>query len=146
MKVEKKVQVSVDKLFDVVTASLKNDYEQNTSQPLFDDNIQPGLTYLKSFGRNQQHQVKVLLTAFEKPRLYEVVFSSNRGKQTVSYCFSSLSKDESTITYQQKVSEADFFQKANNFLLNKLFKKSIERQIDAQLNALANQAKNSSIK
>lgn len=144
MKVEKEAQVSVEQLFDVVITSLKNDYEQNTAKPLFDADLQPGLTYLKSFGKNQQNQVKVTLIAFKKPSLYEVMFSSNRGKQTVTYGFTRVSKDESMITYQQTLSEADVFQKANHFLLNRLFKKSMKRQIETQLKALINQARNAS--
>lgn len=125
-------------IFQAITKSLLDDYTQNTKEELREEDLKPGLSYIKYFGSKNQHSTKVTLESFNPPNLYTAVFSTNRGKQRISYRLEALSDTETTIYYSQEVEQTSFYQKANDFLLGLLFKKGLERKIDAQLTALVN--------
>ncbi|MEQ9809305.1 DUF3284 domain-containing protein [Streptococcus jiangjianxini] len=141
MEITKTADVSITALFQVVTDSLKKDYHDNTLKKLADEAIVTGLNYIKTFGSSQQHQIKVVVESFDAPNQYVVSFHSNRGKQTISYHFKELEANKTLITYVQDLQASDIFQKGNRFLMNTVFKKSIEKQTQAQLDALIMHAK-----
>ncbi|WP_242257807.1 DUF3284 domain-containing protein [Streptococcus thoraltensis] len=141
MEITKTADVSIKALFQVVTESLKRDYQENTLKKLKKEDIIPGLNYIKTFGSSKQNQIKVIVERFEIPNQYDVSFCSNRGKQTISYHFQELEANKTLITYVQNLQASDIFQKGNHFLMNTLFKKSIEKQTQAQLEALVMHAK-----
>ncbi|CQR25052.1 hypothetical protein BN1356_01395 [Streptococcus varani] len=125
-------------IFKAITKSLVDDYVQNTKESLKEEDLRPGLSYIKYFGNKNQSSSKVTLTALDSPNLYEVVFSTNRGKQTISYQLESISDTETQICYSQKVEQGTFAQKTNDFIAGLFFKKGLERKIEAQLTALVN--------
>ncbi|MBJ8325302.1 DUF3284 domain-containing protein [Streptococcus pacificus] len=136
MIVKKQGDVSQKALFEAIVASLKKDYYESTKTVLVDSDIKVGLSYIKTFGSKNQHQVRITLDRFESPNVYGVIFSSNRGKQHISYFLEETSPQSTLITYQQENEINDIFQKANQFLMEKILKKSLERQINAQLSGM----------
>ncbi|MCU9533638.1 DUF3284 domain-containing protein [Streptococcus sp. CSL10205-OR2] len=136
MIVTKQGDVPQKALFEAIVSSLKKDYYESTKKILEDSDIKTGLTYIKSFGAKNQHQVRITLEHFEAPSVYGVTFSSNRGKQHISYLLEEKAPQTTLITYQQENEITDVFQKANQFLMEKILKKSLERQIDAQLTGM----------
>lgn len=138
--VSKSSNISSDKLFSVLKQSLKDDYTDNTQKALFDKEIKEGLTFIKRFGKNEQHSVKVVLTSFIENKLYEAVFSSNRGRQIISYEIDPITEDECIVKLKQETVPISLTQKFNDKMISILFKRSIERQLSAQLTALFNVA------
>lgn len=127
-------------LFKAIEQSLLDDYVQNTKKKATVADLKPGLSYIKHFGKNDQNSTKVTLVEFKHPYHYEALFSSNRGKQTISYHLEAVSETETHITYRQMLEQTTPLQKANDFLIGLLFKKGLKRQIEAQLGALVNYA------
>ncbi len=142
MKITKVGEASIDQIFKAIKASLKDDYFKNTKTELDDHAIKPGLTYLKQFGKNNQNSVRVTLKEFVAPSVYTIVFSSNRGQQDVTYQLKAVDENHTEITYSFHSQPKDLFQKGNDFLMKRLFKKSMERQSEAQLEALIRYSKN----
>ncbi|HEM6453245.1 DUF3284 domain-containing protein [Streptococcus suis] len=136
MKIKKIGQVPIEQLFAAIGRSLKEDYQQNTGRPLLDQDIQEGLTYVKTFGDKGEHSVKVRVEEFLAPYRYAVCFHSNRGKEHVRYQLEDLGNDQTNIEYSYEMEAGDIFVKGNQFLMEKIFSKSIKRQTNAQLEAL----------
>ncbi|MGT2934940.1 DUF3284 domain-containing protein [Streptococcus castoreus] len=133
--------ISINQCFEAIRRSLQDDYRQNTLKQLPLSDLKEGLSYTKRYGKHHEHTVKVLVTAFEVPSLYAARFSSNRGIKELSYYLEALGEHRTRITYQYEMKAVDFFQKVNQLIMGKLFKKSLERQSHAQLAALIQYAK-----
>ncbi|MGQ7330280.1 DUF3284 domain-containing protein [Streptococcus suis] len=140
MEITKTYPVSIDRLFEAIVTSLKEDYRQNTGEEPAEVDLVAGLTYQKRFGEKHQHSVQVTLLELTSPSLYSVRFSSNRGKETMTYQLTPIDEGHTGIQYSYGVEAADFFTKANYFLMEKLMAKSLERQTEAQLDALVRYA------
>ncbi|ABP91038.1 TPA: DUF3284 domain-containing protein [Streptococcus suis] len=136
MKISKIGQVPIERLFATIRQSLKDDFQQNTGSILQDQDIIQGLTYTKTFGDKGQHSVKVTVEEFTAPYCYAVCFHSNRGKEHVRYQLEDLGNDQTNIEYSYEMEAGDIFVKGNQFLMEKIFSKSIKRQTNAQLEAL----------
>lgn len=138
--VSKSSNISSDKLFYVLKQSLKDDYTDNTQKGLLDKDIKEGLTFIKRFGKNEQNSVKVVLTSFIENKLYEAAFSSNRGRQIISYEIDTVTENECIVKLKQETVPSSIAQKFNDKIISILFKRSIERRLSAQLTALFNVA------
>ncbi|HEL2420697.1 TPA: DUF3284 domain-containing protein [Streptococcus suis] len=136
MKISKIGQVPIERLFATIRQSLKDDFQQNTGSILQDQDIIQGLTYTKTFGDKEQHSVKVIVEEFTAPYCYAVCFHYNRGKEHVRYQLEDLGNDQTNIEYSYEMEAGDIFVKGNQFLMEKIFSKSIKRQTNAQLEAL----------
>ncbi|MGL6299964.1 DUF3284 domain-containing protein [Streptococcus iniae] len=141
MIIRKEVDVSRNQLFKAISLSLMEDYHQNTLTHLQPEQLREGLTYIKHYGKNNQHNVRVTVTAFEAPKKYPACFSSNRGLKQLSYRLEDLGHQKTAIVYEFEMISEDIFQKANQFLMQILLKKSLQKQTQAQLQALVNYAK-----
>lgn len=141
MKIKKIGQVPIEQLFAAIGRSLKEDYQQNTGRPLLDQDIQEGLTYVKTFGDKGEHSVKVRVEEFLAPYRYAVCFHSNRGKEHICYDLHALGGNQTEIEYSYEMEAADLFMRGNYFLMEKVFSKSLKRQTDAQLEALIRYSK-----
>ncbi|HEP1264788.1 TPA: DUF3284 domain-containing protein [Streptococcus pyogenes] len=133
--------VSVHHCFEAMLISLQEDYRQNTLRQLSRDDIKAGINYVKHYGKYKERTVRVLITALEAPQLYTACFSSNHGIKELAYQLEALGENRTRITYSYDYHPLDIFQKANQFIVGKLFKKSLERQSQAQLAALIQYAK-----
>lgn len=133
--------VSITQCFKAILSSLQEDYHENTLTQLPPAELKAGLSYIKHYGKNKEHNVRVLITALEAPHLYAACFSSNHGLKTLSYRLEALGEDHTRITYCYDYQPLDVFQKVNQLIIGKLFKKSFKRQSQVQLAALIQYAK-----
>lgn len=111
MIIRKEVDVSRNQLFKAISLSLMEDYHQNTLTHLQPEQLREGLTYIKHYGKNNQHNVRVTVTAFEAPKKYAACFSSNRGLKQLSYRLEDLGHQKTAIVYEFEMISEDIFQK-----------------------------------
>lgn len=136
MKVSKTFEGQAARIFQGIVLSFQQDYYQATNIELSEGDIQPGLTYIKHFGKNNQNSIKITVIEFESPQKYAVEYSSNQGKHFVSYELKDLDESHVEITYYQYHQTEGIFQKLNAKLMNIFFKNATRRKIEAQLKGL----------
>ncbi|MGX7075878.1 DUF3284 domain-containing protein [Globicatella sanguinis] len=144
MEVAKVLNVPIEDVFDAITLSFKQDYYANTDIELNDDEIVEGLTYIKTFGRNNQNSIRLTVKEFVRPTHYCVVYGSNQGKQEVQYQLRSITDRKTEVTYIQVYEPSGFFHKANAWIMDKVFAASVKKKIKAQLTGLESFAKTTS--
>lgn len=136
MLVTRRTDLPKEAIFKVIKESLKADYESATGKVLSDDAIGSGLTYLKTFGQKGQNSVKITVETLQEPDCYAVLYSTNRGKQLLTYQLMTLSDGQTEVSCRQAVLTEGIVQKANQYLTNLFFRKSLEKRLDAQLQGL----------
>lgn len=136
VEVTKVLKVPIEDVFDAISLSFKQDYYANTNIELQDDEIVPGLTFIKKFGRHNQNSIRLTVKEFTKPTTYQVLYSSNQGKQEVKYVLRSLDNQQTEVTYQQEHQSLGLFQKINGWLMDKVFAAGVKKKIEAQLTGL----------
>lgn len=136
MLVTRTTDLPKEALFNVIKHSLKMDYQAATGQLLHDKDIRSGLSYIKTFGKNSQSSIKITVDVFQEPDCYAVLYSSNRGKQLLTYQLMTLADGQTEISCRQAVLTQGLLQKANQYLTTILFKKSLEKRLEAQLQGL----------
>ena len=136
MRIAKIYQTNANKIFDGIVLSFQQDYYQSCQIEIPESDIQPGLSYIKYFGKNNQQSIKITVIEFNRAEKYSVEYSSNQGKHLVSYELKQLSPDQVEINYYQYHQAQGIFQKWNAKLMHFLLKNSIKRKVEAQLDAL----------
>lgn len=87
MKVQVKMGISADDLFDSIVTSVLYDVEQARGKKVPAKKLKAGFTYQKTLNAKlggAQH-VTTKITEFEPPRLYAASITSSRGVNTVRY-------------------------------------------------------------
>lgn len=144
VEVAKVLNVPIEGVFDAISLSFKQDYYANTDIELNDDEIVEGLTYIKTFGRNNQNSIRLTVQEFVRPTRYRVLYSSNHGKQDVQYQLKALDGNQTEVTYIQEHEPLGLFQKANAWIMDKVFAAGVKKKIEAQLTGLESFAKTTS--
>ncbi|MCW6662568.1 DUF3284 domain-containing protein [Aerococcaceae bacterium NML190073] len=141
MEVTKTYEIAPQEVFDLLCDSFCEDYRANTGEFLEATAITEGLTYLKSFGKNNAQQVKVVVQAMTAPTLYDVAIHSNRGVTRITYHLQAIDDTHTEITYSEAAEQAGFLTGWNYKLLAPFMRKAIEKRMATQLDSIVNYAK-----
>ena len=97
METTVKLQVNIDTLFDVMERSLLQEANSALKKKITAQEIGKGLTYTK---KSQNRNVKVKVTGWKKPELYEAEFLSDQDSIQVAYLLKPVSDQETEVTYR----------------------------------------------
>lgn len=136
MFVIKEMNLPINVIFDAIVLSFRQDYYASTQEDIEEEAIKPGVTYIKYFGHNNKNSIRLRVKEFSRPELYQIVYSSNQGKQIITYHLKELEPDLTEVTYEQESEGEGFFQKANTWLMDKVFSGGVKKKVEAQLTAL----------
>ncbi|MDQ0222812.1 DUF3284 domain-containing protein [Streptococcus moroccensis] len=140
MEVQGRYHVDRQKLFTFLLDQFREDCRQNTGKELALSDIQPGFSFIKSFGKNQSNQVKVTVLELESPRLYKVQLKSNRGESLVVYEMEEQGA-ETQVTYREEMEADGRLQGLNYKLLYPFLKKRMQKQMKSRLDYLISHLK-----
>lgn len=98
METTVKLQVNIDMLFDVMERSLLQEANSALKKKITAQEIGKGLTYTK---KSQNRNVKVKVTGWKKPELYEAEFLSDQDSIQVAYLLKRVSDQETEVTYRE---------------------------------------------
>lgn len=141
MEVTKTYEIVPQAVFGLLCDSFCEDYRANTGELLEATAITKGLTYLKTFGKNNAQQVKVIVQAIVEPTLYDVAVHSNRGVTRITYRLQAIDGTHTEITYSEVAEQAGFLTGWNYKLLAPFMRKAIEKRMATQLDSIVNYAK-----
>ncbi|HLR92336.1 MAG TPA: DUF3284 domain-containing protein [Atopostipes sp.] len=143
MEITKTYPLTSDSLFSVIVNSFKTSYEEHSGEPLLDTDIQSGLEYVVSFGKNKEQQSKVILQQFKAPNLYETAVHSNRGKTMMRYELTEISEEQTKVTYVETTEFSDIFSKMNYYMLYFFMKRKFQKTMEQNLDFIYKEAKKS---
>ncbi len=143
MEVQGRYHVDSQRLFTFLLEQFREDYHQNTGEDIALSAIQPGFSFIKSFGKNQSNQVKVTVLEIESPRIYKVQLKSNRGESLVAYEIEERDS-ETLVTYREEMEADGRLQGLNYKLLYPFLKKRMQKQMKLRLDYLMSHLKTES--
>lgn len=133
MEVIQTAPVSAAALYRMLVTLLQEDYFGATGQPLAEQAIRHGLSYVKRFGKKEEHAVQVMVDQLEPDHLYKVAISSNRGVQWLSYELTALPDGKTQICYREDYLPEGRFNAWNYKLMLPLMKKSLQERMKLQI-------------
>lgn len=136
MKVQVKMGIGADELFESIVTSVRYDAEQARAKKVPAKKIKAGFTYQKTLAAKvggAQH-VTTKITEFEPPRLYAASITSSRGVNTVRYEISPLEGGEGiSVVYEEGYAGDKALNDLNGKLMGALYSPFAKRKIKNRL-------------
>lgn len=136
MEVRQTVPVSAAALYRMLVTLLQEDYFGATGQTLEEQSIHHGLSYVKRFGKKEEHAVQVMVDQMEPDHLYKVAISSNRGVQWLSYQLEEVGEKQTCVCYTEDYLPNGRFNAWNYKLMLPLMRKGLEQRMQLQITKL----------
>lgn len=132
---------NAEDFFSILRNSFKADYQDNTKKIIKNKDIQPGLKYKKTFGKDGKSSALVEVESMDYPSHYRVRLESTRGANIIEYIVTKEGEDEIAVTYREEYINTGMFTKLNNKLLYPLFRKKFEQRMELQVDSLVRHSK-----
>lgn len=141
MQVKKVYDTTAEDLFRILFNAFKADYQKNTQKSIVDQDIRPGLSFKKYFGKDKENSALVKVEAMNFPHHYKVVLNTNRGSNIIEYIIEPYNDHEIEVTYREEYIDSGFISKLNNKLLYPFFRKSMTQRMESQVDHLVRHSK-----
>lgn len=139
MKVQVKMGISADDLFDSIVTSVLYDVEQARGKKVPAKKLKAGFTYQKTLNAKlggAQH-VTTKITEFEPPRLYAASITSSRGVNTVRYEIEPIEgQDAISVVYEEGYEGDKTLNDLNGKLMGTLYSPFAKRKIKKRLRGM----------
>lgn len=135
MKVQVKMAISAEDLFDSIVTSVLYDAEQARGKKVPAKKLKAGFTYQKTLNAKlggAQH-VTTKITEFEPPHLYAASITSSRGVNTVRYEIEPVDGGGINVAYEEGYEGDKALNDLNGKLMGALYSPFAKRKIKQRL-------------
>lgn len=128
-------------VFKTIVEQFIKDYVDNTGQVITSNALTAGVSYQKTFGKNNQQQMSVQIDNIVENQCYAVSIFSNRGVSQMVYELADINEGVE-IRYTELYYPKNKWYAWNHKALFWIMKKQMARIVSAQLDALVTYTKN----
>lgn len=138
MEAERIINGAREKLFSILTNSLLADIQQAGNEDVSVEDIKEGYSYRKQLTTKlgKEGTIKVIVTKFEAPHVYEATFESAQGFNVLSYTLEEVDDDHFKLIYKEDFMSEKTSRNMNYGLMSKLYKRSSKKKINLVLDQI----------
>lgn len=138
IEVDLELEVTPEELFDVITASVLYDIKESTGKNVKRDQLHDNYTYKKKLKSKMGKEagVKVTISKFEYPVVYEAKFESASGNNMMRYEVERLEHDHSGLAYIEDFEGSGKMAAMNGWLVGLVYNHKAKKDIKKRLRAM----------
>lgn len=135
MEINAILDVSQEAFFDFLYSSIIQDVKESTGQTISKKDVKSGYSYDKKLKTKvgKMGGAKVTIVAFKPYKKYRAEFTSNQGKNIISYQVERLEDNKIEVVYGEDFIAADKMKAWNFKLINLFYKKQSIKRAEAIL-------------
>lgn len=140
IQASKVMNVTARDFFDMLVDSVLYDIKKSTGKKINRSQFHKGTNYRKKIKTNAKGKkgvlVKVTVTAFEAPYLYEATFSGDTDSTRIRYEIEELEDDQIRVTYSEDAGNVSGVNKPMRWLQTKIGQRNLKASLDGMEKAV----------